>query len=227
MHSAHPRVSEVRQRICDVVSDEPGIHFRGLGREANISSAGQLRHHLDRLNRTGRLVEIADGRYKRFFVAGEQDPETRPEIARFARVVPRRIARLLLASPMNRTELRRSLGCADSTLGYHLARMVRMGDLAKTRGSNCCNYSLTSKDFVRKILTKQTSRIPHATAPENVLADRHVRMNGSRVDEGGSDPIERHPTDPQVQRDPAKPIAGLSRATDPQGTDGQPRSLRE
>src|SRR5688572_13628835 len=146
------RVNAVDIGIRRIVREQPGIHFRGLGRAANVSSAGQLRHHLDRLARLGVLVEVQDGRYKRFFVAGAHDPKLRPEMARFARVVPRRIAQLLLESPMNRTELRRSLGCADSTLGYHLSRMVLLGDLAKERGQNCCRYSLTSEDVVRKML---------------------------------------------------------------------------
>lgn len=155
MRKREPRLSTVGLAIRNVVQQQPGIHFRGLGRAARVSSAGQLRHHLDSLAHQGILVEIPDGRYKRFFVAGEHDPRLRPEMARFARVVPRRIARLLLVNPMNRTELRRSLGCADSTLGYHLTRMVMMGDLAKSRGANCCRYSLTSEDMVRKMMLLQ------------------------------------------------------------------------
>ncbi len=151
------RVSAVGQSIRRIVMEQPGIHFRGLGRAAKLSSAGQLRHHLDRLERQGVLIEVEDGRYKRYFVAGEHDPKLRSEIARFARVVPRRIAKLLLVNPMNRTELRRSLGCADSTLGYHLTRMVMLGDLAKSRGPNCCRYSLTSEDLVRKMLALQVT----------------------------------------------------------------------
>jgi hypothetical protein len=63
-------------------------------------------------------------------------------------------------NPMNRTELRRSLGCADSTLGYHLARMIQMGDLAKSRGPNCCRYSLTSEELVRKMMLLQEGEDP-------------------------------------------------------------------
>lgn len=148
-------VSQVGLTIQRAVKEHPGIHFRGLAREAHVTSAGQLRHHLDRLERQGVLVEVEDGRYKRFFTAGDQDPKLRTELARFSRSVPRRIAKLLLLSPLNRTELRRSLGCADSTLGYHLARMVLLGDLARTRGPSSCLYSLTSEEAVRKMLLIQ------------------------------------------------------------------------
>ena len=150
-----PRLSEVGRTIFKVVKEQPGIHFRGLGRAAGLTSAGQLRHHLDRLERQGLLVELEDGRYKRFFVAGDHDRTLRPGLARFARSVPRKIGKLLLVHPMNRTELRRSLGCADSTLGYHLKRMMEQGDLEKQRGRNCCRYSLTSPELVQKVLMLQ------------------------------------------------------------------------
>lgn len=150
-----PRMSEVGRTIYRIVKEQPGIHFRGLGRAAQLSSAGQLRHHLDRLARQGLLVELEDGRYKRFFVAGDHDRSLRPGLARFARAVPRKIGKLLLVHPMNRTELRRSLGVADSTLGYHLKRMMEQGDLAKNRGRNCCQYSLTNAELVQKVLMLQ------------------------------------------------------------------------
>ncbi|HUR62670.1 MAG TPA: hypothetical protein VM286_09945 [Candidatus Thermoplasmatota archaeon] len=150
-----PRMSEVGRNIYKIVKEQPGIHFRGLGRAAQLSSAGQLRHHLDRLARQGLLVELEDGRYKRFFVAGDHDRSLRPGLARFARSVPRKIGKLLLVHPMNRTELRRSLGVADSTLGYHLKRMMEQGDLEKNRGRNCCQYSLTNAELVQKVLMLQ------------------------------------------------------------------------
>lgn len=152
-----PVVSQVALCIRRTVKQNPGIHFRGLSRAANVASAGQLRHHLDHLEHQGILIEVADGRYKRFFIAGDQDPKLRPEMARFTRVVPRRIAKLLLLNPMNRTQLRRALGCADSTLGYHLSRMVSVGDLVRERGPNSCIYSLASGETVRKLLVMQST----------------------------------------------------------------------
>lgn len=153
-----PPLSAVGRSLCQIVAQHPGIHFRGLGRAANVTSAGQLRHHLDRLRNQGLVIEFQDGHYKRYFVRGEHDPGLRPGLARFARTVPRRIAMLLLSGPMSRTELRRHLGCADSTLGYHLRRMVALGDLQKTRGRNCCQYSLTDQEVVRQVLRVQEAQ---------------------------------------------------------------------
>ncbi|MEA3137755.1 MAG: hypothetical protein QOC71_2036 [Thermoplasmata archaeon] len=182
MRKSHP-VSRVGLSIRQAVKEQPGIHFRGLARAANVTSAGQLRHHLDRLEHQGVLVEVEDGRYKRFFVAGDQDPKLRAEMARFARAVPRRIAKLLLVSPMNRTELRHSLGCADSTLGYHLTRMVLLGDLARVRGPSSCLYSLTRAETVRKMLTQ---------GPSEAMADAPSSTTTPGDDEVPN-PLRPHP----------------------------------
>lgn len=153
--TAHAPVAPVAQLICSIVKERPGIHFRGLGRAANLSSTGQLRHHIDRLGRRGALIEVEDGRFRRYFVPGDHDARVRQGLARFARRVPNMIARALINGTLNRTELRRRLGCADSTLGYHLRRMVRMGDLTRTPTATCCLYGLSDAEFVREILQHQ------------------------------------------------------------------------
>lgn len=153
-------MSEVASQLHSIIQKSPGIHFRSLGREAHLSSVGQLRHHLDSLRRQGAIVELEDGRFKRYFAAGAHEPRIRKGLARFSRPIPKRIAMLLLNRPMNRTEIRRSLGCADSTLGYHLNRMVELGDLTRDRGRNCCLYSLTEPDFIRDLLQYQCGSPP-------------------------------------------------------------------
>lgn len=160
----------VRRVLCQVVEEQPGIHFRELEREAHVSSNGQLRHHLDRLLHDGKLLEVKDGRYRRYFLAGQHDRHLRPGLTHFARRVPRRIARVLLKGPHNRTELRRTVGCADSTLGYHLRRMAELGYLQKERSRNACSYSLVDPEFVRSVLLVRSLKGFDET--RNITADR-------------------------------------------------------
>lgn len=150
-------VSHTASSLVDIVRERPGIHFRSLARQARISSMGQLRHHVDSLRRRGILIEVEDGRYKRFFLAGSHPPAVRRTLARFSRPVPQRIGKLLLWRPMSRAELRRSLGCADSTLGYHLSRMSLNGDIVKTDSSMRCRYALADPETVRVALIIQSS----------------------------------------------------------------------
>jgi DNA-binding transcriptional ArsR family regulator len=133
----------VGANLLRIVREQPGIHFRALGRQAGLTSSGQLRHHLDRLADLGAIAEVKDGRFSRFFAGGEEDPRARQRQARLSRPVPNLIARLLGDRPMSRTELRRRLGCADSTLGYHLNRLVQVGDIQRRIGPNGHEYALS------------------------------------------------------------------------------------
>ncbi|MHB8633179.1 MAG: winged helix-turn-helix transcriptional regulator [Thermoplasmatota archaeon] len=157
-------VGPVGRAILEAVRQNPGIHFRALARAAHVHSAGQLRHHLDRLRRQQLMVELEDGGYKRFFAAGSERAALRPHMARFSRQVPRRIGQLLLERPMNRSELRETLGCADSTLSYHLNRMLQAGDVAKARQAHICRYSLTNHDVVRQVLATEGASLETAPA---------------------------------------------------------------
>jgi hypothetical protein len=222
------RMSDIALLLYQIIKQNPGIHFRSLGRAARLSSVGQLRHHLDHLRRQGAIVEVKDGRFKRFFLSGEHDPHLRQGLARFARRVPRRIGMLLLARPMNRTELRRSLDCADSTLGYHLNRMVALGDLVRTRGRNCCMYSLADPDFVRELLRHQApTPAPQETAEAQAEpAGRPALHARPEVPVPGAPAVPPPPRDahgPGLER-PGRGIRSVSDrpATEPEGTAPRP-----
>lgn len=185
-----PFDSQVRHALWHVIKQRPGIHFRALGRAAGVTSLGHLRHHLDHLERRDLVVEVEDGRYKRFFLTGEQPARVRHVLARLSRPVPRRIGRLLLARPMTRTELRRRLGCADSTLGYHLSRMIDLGDLIKDRNGNQCHYMLSEPEAVKEALAVQEGDMPHVDGP--APNDHHDTVLPDETTGPGRDKTPRH-----------------------------------
>lgn len=147
-----PSGNQTTQIIRDTIHANPSIHFRELLRRAGLSSAGQLRHHLDCLSRDGCIVEVEDGGFSRYFPAGIYDRDLRQEMVRFSRPIPRRLARLLLEGRMPRTEIRRSLQCPDSTLGYYLSRLRNEGILERQTIDPHTFYSLANPDHVRRIL---------------------------------------------------------------------------
>lgn len=169
-----PRLQGVALRLLNIIQEHPGVHFRGLGRAAGLTSAGQLRHHVDRLVRCGAIAEVKDGRFSRYFANGEHDARNRDHLARLARPLPMQIAALLLSRPMTRTELRRRLGCADSTLGYHLNRMVRCGDLDRrpARGPYALADPVNARHLVAYLQGPRNDRPerPPATRPVHPIA---------------------------------------------------------
>ncbi len=144
--------SPVGQQLCQIIHEEPGIHFRALERAANLQSTGQLRHHIDQLQRAGTIVEVSDGGFHRFFIATDHDRRLRQRMVRFARPMAYRLARVLLRQDATRTEIRRALGCADSTLGYYLTRMEQAGDIVRRAGPQGQVFALVDPEGVREVL---------------------------------------------------------------------------
>lgn len=178
-------LSGTARRVLSVVQGRPGVHFRGLLRMAGLPSAGQLRHHIDRLVRDGHVMEVTDGGFVRYFSAGVYDRRLRQELTRFARPVPRRVARLLLRGAMSRTSIRRSLDCADSTLGYYLARMQEEGTLRKTDGGSRPHYALADPESVRQVLEAQETATADGGGPPPEGADWPLPARADRPVPGG------------------------------------------
>lgn len=174
-----PPANPTACRILENILAQPGIHFRGLKRAAQVTSAGQLRHHIDRLVRQGHIIEVGDGGFMRFFAAGAYDRRLRQQMTRFSRPIPRRVARLLLRGGMTRTHLRKALGCADSTLGYYLSRMHREGILYKKQEAASQHYALADPDSVRQVLQAQDASVTlpgqHRPTPPHEAAPRPER----------------------------------------------------
>lgn len=163
--------------VLDTVQENPGIHFRGLQRRAGLPSAGQLRHHLDRLMASGGILEVEDGGFVRYFAADAYDRRLRKEMVRLARPLPRRLARLLLRGSMPRTEIRRALRCADSTLGYYLSRLREQGILHRAPGEPYPHYALADPERVREVLEAQSWETGLAKTVPDV---RHTPQPGGR-----------------------------------------------
>ncbi len=153
------RRSAVGESLLRLIQARPGIHFRALGRAANIPSAGQLRYHLDRLRKVGLVVEAHDGKFTRFMLVDQNPARIRPAIVHLARPAAARIGRMLLHGPMRRVELRRRLGLADSTLSYHMGRLIAAGCVEKRGRSGGCEYTLVDPVLVREALAIRTGSL--------------------------------------------------------------------
>jgi predicted transcriptional regulator len=197
--------------LLRIIREQPGIHFRALGRQAGLTSSGQLRHHLDRLADLGAIAEVKDGRFSRFFGGGDEDPDLRQRQARLSRPVPNLIARLLADRPMSRTELRRRLGCADSTLGYHLNRLVQVGDIQRRIGLNGHEYALSDTSIAppelpwRRPPTEPTEATPAVAAQELAPIATNGHANGLATASPGLTPALPTPPAPPAPAELPEP----------------------
>lgn len=167
--------SPVAQNLVAIIHENPGIHFRELERAAKLASTGQLRHHVDRLQRSGKIVEAQDGGFHRFFIAGDHDRRLRQRMIRFSRPLAQRLARVLLVRPMTRSEIRRTLSCAESTLGYYLCRMEEAGDIQREVSTSGHVYSLVDPDAVREVLKAQRAAMDSAYEESRSVRPAHLQ----------------------------------------------------
>lgn len=233
----------VGANLLRIVREQPGIHFRALGRQAGLTSSGQLRHHLDRLADLGALAEVKDGRFSRFFSGGDDDPHLRQRQARLSRPVPNLIARLLGDRPMSRTELRRRLGCADSTLGYHLNRLVQVGDIQRRIGPNGHEYALSDASIAPPELpwrqppqqASQVHPVPPVTAPlvppmpeprANPLAPAPATLPAEPLREPAAPPLGDRPHAPPAPAPAFTPTTASAPATASGGAESVATSPR-
>ena len=57
-----------RNKLIELLSRNPGLHFRAIQRETEMA-VGQLEYHLYQLEKNGKISSKRDGRYKRYFVS--------------------------------------------------------------------------------------------------------------------------------------------------------------
>jgi predicted transcriptional regulator len=119
-----PLALENRRIIFEHIRDNPGTHIREMERELNLS-IGVLTYHLDQLE-GARLIRSEGENRRSYFKADDFTHADRRIIAvlRSSRV-EQIVVVLLEKENVSFRELKERLGISNSTLSYHMSRLVR------------------------------------------------------------------------------------------------------
>jgi DNA-binding transcriptional ArsR family regulator len=122
--------SERRRRILEAIQAHPGIHFRELARETEISR-GNVAHHLRVLASAGHVVERRQGRTRRFFENHGRYGDEWQAIALLRDPALRRLHDWVAAHPSvpQHVVVRQALGWgwSRSTVYHRLERLTKGG----------------------------------------------------------------------------------------------------
>jgi predicted transcriptional regulator len=133
---------ENRRKIYEFVSQHPGTHMREMERELSMP-VGLLSYHLDYMAKRGVLKVEDDGYRKSYFPSDRFHLHDRRMLAMLRQPVPRKIVmHILIQGPTTFNQLLIVMGCAKSTLSYHLGRMVRRGVLGVEKKDKESRYFL-------------------------------------------------------------------------------------
>lgn len=89
-------VNYTRSRIFDFISQNPGVHFRAISNGLHIP-LGLAQFHLGVLVKSGLVLFIRDGKYKRFFVTKKFSKKDMFAICLLRHYMTRRIFETLLS----------------------------------------------------------------------------------------------------------------------------------
>lgn len=142
-----------RREIYALVAENPGIHFRDLLDRLDYAQ-GTLQYHLDRLAKED-VVEISDdGKYTRYYPAGEFGEEDRTVLNALRRKYSRRIiAHLVADGPLTTSELSDRVEKSPSTVSWHLSKLSDAGLVTKERDGRSVYYALSNPERAKYLYT--------------------------------------------------------------------------
>ena len=124
---------ETRRRIYAAISLNPGLHFRELQRQLEIST-GLLDYHLKYMEKKELIVSRRDGSYLRYY-ARNQVPADMKELLPFLRQEITRVILILLLQEGEAAhgEILQNLTVSGATLSYHLKKLTASGIVEKRK----------------------------------------------------------------------------------------------
>ncbi len=143
---------ETRRRIYTAISLNPGLHFRELQRQLEIST-GLLDYHLKYMEKKELIVSRRDGSYLRYY-ARNQVPRDMKELLPFLRQeITRTILIYLLQNPgAMHGDILQNLTISGATLSYHLKKMTAAGIVERNRVGRESRYTVKNPEMVADAL---------------------------------------------------------------------------
>ncbi len=152
---------ETRRDIYNLVYTRPGLHLREIQRQLGMH-VNLVEYHIHQLIASELVVSVHQGGYSRFFPA--QAPGSDRQVDRLTsqekrvlgmmrQPMPLRIMVYLLATgnPPHK-DICEHLGCAPSTLTYHMKKMVRGQIVVQTTAGEGKGYHLSDRRSVARLL---------------------------------------------------------------------------
>jgi predicted transcriptional regulator len=104
-----------RSRIIEVITEEPGIHFRELSRRLGLKQ-GVLSYHLNVLEKHEMIKSVQDSNNRRFYLIG-----VKVEKKIFLTEIQQSIIGIIYDSPgISQSAISRQLGRSKALINYHL-----------------------------------------------------------------------------------------------------------
>lgn len=141
-----------RRVLYQHILANPGLHLRAIDRDMRMG-LGDLRHHLEFLEREGLVTVTTDGYRKTYFPGVKEFPGDRRLLGLLRQSKPRAILLFMLnRESAGFDELRNKVGISKSTLSFHLKKLDAAGVIEVSSSSKRNEYRLSDKNKVAMML---------------------------------------------------------------------------
>jgi predicted transcriptional regulator len=151
-HIASTLDQPTRHDIYNYITDNPGMHFRGICTALDLS-VGVVQYHLDVLEHAGLIHSVMDGQNKRYF---EHSAYTKTDVQLTALLRHGTAAQILTLLAENKSALHRDLalglGVTSQALTWQMNQLKEAGLISAEKVGVNVRYSLTDPAVGQVIL---------------------------------------------------------------------------
>jgi len=142
----------VRRRIYQFIRANPGIHFRFIQRELDLS-IGQLDFHLNEMIKKDLLVKQSSQGKTQFFIRDSFKKEERKTMSYLRKDVTRSIILYIKENPGSTPkDLLSNFNFTGPNLSYHLSRMVKDGIIRFNQEGRERRYFVINDEMLSDLL---------------------------------------------------------------------------
>lgn len=143
---------DTRRSLFELILEYPGLHFREIVRRSGMSSSN-VEYHLRYLVKHEILVEVKDGKLKRFYVQGKVGHEDKQILSVLRKEIPRGIVLFILLEPgSTASDMQEVFELSDSQINYYTKRLLDKGIMRKDDGGGEASYYVNNEDKVASVL---------------------------------------------------------------------------
>jgi predicted transcriptional regulator len=134
--------SDNTDRILKFIHERPACHLRQIKRELNISM-GTVQHHLNKLEKDGKITAVRNGLYKYYFPIGMFQAKERNLLQILNQETARDILFFIVEKKNpSQSDIVNSIKISNAAVNWHISRLIELNLINKNKEGKFKRYKL-------------------------------------------------------------------------------------
>lgn len=129
-------------RILKFIHERPACHLRQIKKELGISM-GTVQHHLNRLEKEGKITSVRNGLYKYYFPIGMFQAKERNLLQILSQETARDILFFIVEKKNpSQSDIVTSIGISSAAVNWHISRLLELDLIDENKDGKFKRYKL-------------------------------------------------------------------------------------